>query len=69
METKKKPLESRCAACGAAFTCGMKSGEELCWCAALPPLDPVPGRGCLCRTCFEGELRERTDQLKTLAAK
>jgi hypothetical protein len=55
MQTKNPP-ESRCARCGAPFLCGMQAGEEPCWCAALPPLEPVPGRTCLCRACFETEL-------------
>jgi len=51
---------SRCASCGAEFDCGMQSsGTEACWCAALPPLEPEPGRGCLCRSCLERELDAR----------
>jgi hypothetical protein len=37
----------------------MLAGKEACWCASLPPLSPVPGRGCLCRACLEKELSER----------
>jgi ribosomal protein L34E len=51
--------ESRCARCDAPFICGMKSAEP-CWCASLPPLEPEPGRGCLCRACLEQALKERT---------
>lgn len=50
--------ESACARCGTPFACGMLS-EAPCWCAQLPPLEPVPGRGCLCRGCLEDELRCR----------
>ena len=57
METKKTPLESSCAGCGTPFTCGMRAGQEPCWCAGLPALEPVPGRDCLCRKCLEAELR------------
>jgi len=55
---RKIPPESRCAQCGAAFVCGMKAGEERCWCAELPPLEPVAGRDCLCRSCLEIELQQ-----------
>jgi hypothetical protein len=55
MEAKKKPPEAHCARCGAAFACGAGSAGP-CWCASLPALEPVPGRGCLCRTCLEQEL-------------
>jgi Cysteine-rich CWC len=55
MEAKKEPAEAHCARCGAAFGCGA-GGAAPCWCAALPPLEPVPGRGCLCRACLEREL-------------
>jgi len=53
---RKNPPETRCAVCGAAFTCGMQAGQEPCWCASLPALKPVPGRACLCRRCLDGEL-------------
>jgi len=47
-----------CARCGAPFHCG--KDEDRCWCETLPPLTPVPGRGCLCRKCLEEELKQRT---------
>jgi Cysteine-rich CWC len=57
METKKNPLESRCARCSAPFTCGMQAGSEPCWCASLPALKTVmPGQGCLCRECLVKEI-------------
>jgi len=34
----------------------MFAATEPCWCASLPPLAPVTGRGCLCRACLEREL-------------
>jgi len=73
METKKKLPESRCARCGAPFTCGMQAGDrsdelQPCWCAGLPPLEPVPGRGCLCRRCLEDELKAATDRAATAPA-
>jgi hypothetical protein len=51
---------SRCARCGAAFTCGMTAGDVPCWCAAYPRLVPVPpeGAGCYCPACL-GELTGR----------
>ncbi|MEO8144348.1 MAG: hypothetical protein ABI654_09055 [Betaproteobacteria bacterium] len=35
----------------------MQAGQEPCWCASLPALEPVPGRGCLCKSCLLDELR------------
>jgi hypothetical protein len=49
--------QAACGRCGTVFVCGMLAGEERCWCAALPPVTPVPGRGCLCRQCLEEELK------------
>ncbi|HEX2565392.1 MAG TPA: cysteine-rich CWC family protein [Burkholderiales bacterium] len=49
--------EKRCAACGVPFVCGASAPEEPCWCASLPPLKPVSGRDCLCRSCLEEELK------------
>jgi Cysteine-rich CWC len=62
MVTQKTTPESRCASCGTPFACGMQAGHrsvemQPCWCAALPALAPVPGRGCLCRACLEIELK------------
>jgi hypothetical protein len=54
--------ESRCARCGAAFVCGMTAGRDRCWCADLPPLEPVRGRGCLCRRCLVKELGKNPTQ-------
>ncbi|HJV10612.1 MAG TPA: cysteine-rich CWC family protein [Burkholderiales bacterium] len=48
----------RCARCGALFACGRNQAR--CWCAALPRLEPLPGRSCLCPACLAAELRERT---------
>ncbi|MGH8704824.1 MAG: cysteine-rich CWC family protein [Burkholderiales bacterium] len=53
------PGAARCARCDAEFLCGMLAGEPRCWCADLAPLEPVPGRGCLCRRCLEEELKAR----------
>jgi hypothetical protein len=73
MATTKNTPESRCARCGAPFTCGMQAGHssdemQPCWCAALPPLEPVPGRGCLCRRCLEDELKAAHDRAATAPA-
>ncbi|HWV92331.1 MAG TPA: cysteine-rich CWC family protein [Burkholderiales bacterium] len=54
------PKPDRCARCDAPFRCGARNRDADCWCAALPPLAPVPGRACLCRSCLELELKERT---------
>ena len=34
----KGAAENLCPRCGAAFACGMATGEHPCWCAGLPPL-------------------------------
>ncbi|HTG96096.1 MAG TPA: cysteine-rich CWC family protein [Burkholderiales bacterium] len=53
-------LPDTCARCGAPFRCGAKNRDDKCWCSEMPPLEPLPGRSCLCRECLELELRERT---------
>ncbi|HEX6298706.1 MAG TPA: cysteine-rich CWC family protein [Burkholderiales bacterium] len=50
----------QCAGCGASFHCGRDEGRR-CWCAELPPLTPVPGRGCLCRACLQCEIRKQAE--------
>jgi hypothetical protein len=47
---------ARCSRCGQAFECGMLAGARQCWCAELPPLDPVPGHTCLCPACLRAAL-------------
>jgi uncharacterized protein (TIGR00290 family) len=49
-----RPLPSeRCARCGAAFECGMKAGNDRCWCADSPAVMPEPAlTGCLCPRCL-----------------
>ena len=59
MRIEAKPTESRCARCDTAFICGMLAGQELCWCATLAALRPVPGQSCLCRKCLETALKAR----------
>jgi uncharacterized protein (TIGR00290 family) len=46
-----------CARCGAAFECGMKSGQERCWCVDAPraPIDPS-FESCLCPRCLALEV-------------
>ncbi|MEJ2173521.1 MAG: hypothetical protein P8Y76_01020 [bacterium] len=34
----------------------MRSGADRCWCAELPPLDPVPALDCLCPDCLRAAL-------------
>ncbi|HEX4927197.1 MAG TPA: cysteine-rich CWC family protein [Burkholderiales bacterium] len=52
--------ETQCPLCGRSFECGAASGD--CWCADLPALKPVPGRGCLCPACLEAELKARSER-------
>jgi hypothetical protein len=57
-----------CTACGAAFHCGFRAGEDYCWCAELPRLMPLPGESaasCLCETCLRTEIAKRTSTNKT----
>lgn len=44
-----------CPRCGAPFSCGMQTGAEPCWCAALPPLSSIPDGqvGCFCPDCLK----------------
>ncbi|NMG70057.1 hypothetical protein DNK49_01505 [Azoarcus communis] len=49
------PVEGdTCPRCGASFSCGMRAGDKVCWCAAYPPAFAVPdaGAGCFCPTCL-----------------
>ena len=50
------PGGKRCSRCGAGFRCGRESGEQACWCAALPNVLSVPdnavGGDCLCPDCL-----------------
>ncbi len=54
----------RCPECGAEVRCGMKLGEERCWCMEHPPLAPdpsLPEGACLCRDCLVRRLRSQED--------
>ncbi|HWE02456.1 MAG TPA: cysteine-rich CWC family protein [Tepidisphaeraceae bacterium] len=49
-----------CPRCGTAFHCGSSTGA--CWCAAMPPVMPVPQKSteaCLCRACLRAEMQRR----------
>ncbi len=48
---------SRCAACGRLFHCGMKD-EQPCWCATdFPPvLTGEPQAACLCPECLRARI-------------
>src|SRR6266567_4311200 len=49
-----RPMETRCAHCGAAMTCQPEGG---CWCAELPKVPmPPDATGCLCRDCLLGKI-------------
>jgi uncharacterized protein (TIGR00290 family) len=42
-----------CARCGAAFECGMKAGQERCWCVDAPHVHIDPSlESCLCPRCL-----------------
>lgn len=43
-----------CFNCGVSFTCGPTSGEQSCWCEALPHISLVAGadQDCLCPECL-----------------
>jgi len=49
----------RCPDCGAPVRCGLRLGEERCWCMAHPPLAPdptLPEGACLCEACLTRRL-------------
>jgi hypothetical protein len=48
-----------CVRCGEAFSCGNDEGKSVCWCAALPAVMPVTGKGCLCPACLKAEIAGR----------
>ncbi len=62
----KQPAEpTRCPECDAEVRCGAALGEETCWCAEFPPVQPrLEGLAegtqpaCLCEAC----LRKRVDE-------
>jgi hypothetical protein len=60
---------SRCAKCGAAFSCAVADGaqDETCWCMQLPPLpadtfDAISKASesarCLCHSCMAALTRQ-----------
>ena len=46
--------QKSCSNCAVNFTCGPTSGEQGCWCEALPHVSLVAGadRDCLCPQCL-----------------
>ena len=55
----ERAKDNICPRCGTAFTCGMRAGAEVCWCAAFPPafvvpaVETVPDTGaCYCPACL-----------------
>jgi len=46
--------QKSCSSCGASFTCGPTSGEQACWCEALPHVSLVGAadQDCLCPKCL-----------------
>lgn len=56
--TKKN---SKCPQCGTEFDCGVKAGQNTCWCYAYQPvISPVEGDECLCPACLEKKISERS---------
>lgn len=51
-----------CGNCRQPLACGLRAGEADCWCAALPPLTPLPGRDCLCPDCLALEVRAQAER-------
>lgn len=64
MSAEPAMSNSVCPQCGTGFRCGMEGGDVDCWCAALPPLLPVPAKpgfgaalpACLCPECLSARL-------------
>ncbi len=51
----------RCPACGDEVRCGMRLGQERCWCADLKPVAPdpeLPDGACLCERCLRKRIAE-----------
>lgn len=60
----RPPGEKTCPRCRGGFVCGMAAGEQMCWCAELPPVLPVPldmQTGCLCPDCLRALSRPYLD--------
>jgi len=58
-----------CSSCGANFTCGIKAGENTCWCFELPNVMPLTpddesAPGCLCPKCLEARIIARMNDNK-----
>jgi len=51
--------QENCSNCGEIFPCGAKSGEERCWCDAMPhlPLSAIAGRDCFCPRCLSNAIQ------------
>jgi len=61
-----RPMETRCAQCGAAMTCKQESG---CWCAELPHVPmPADEEGCLCRNCLLAKIEALQNPAKSKEA-
>jgi hypothetical protein len=56
-----------CPACGEPVECGMRNGDETCWCFALPPALPMlreeSAARCYCRKCLQ-KLIDIIEQLR-----
>jgi iron complex transport system substrate-binding protein len=47
-----------CSRCGAPFRCGPATGQDKCWCDALPSVGPIAGAAsdCLCPACLQAAI-------------
>jgi hypothetical protein len=57
---------TRCPECGAEVRCGAALGEDSCWCAGLPAVEPRAVAGeppaCLCESCLRRRVTEERSQ-------
>src|SRR5712692_4800483 len=53
-----QPKQKSCSSCGVSFTCGPTSGEQGCWCEALPHVSLVADadQDCLCPACLNAAI-------------
>lgn len=60
---KMNRIVESCPNCGEAVDCGMRNGDESCWCFELPHVAPMPAKGsgarCYCSACLKRWVDER----------
>ncbi len=56
--SRDQSKQKSCSSCGVSFTCGPTSGEQGCWCEALPHVSLVAGadKDCLCPACLSATI-------------